>query len=179
MKNVVYVVVTALLWVLLFQLNMFVFSHFKHNLYTTWVFLPAGLRLVSVLLVDGSAILGLFIGALISYELIGLSLSASLVLSLISAINPYIAIKLSKHLLKVADMLSNLRSENLIFLSLISSLFNGITQNLYLISIGSDPHPTMGIIVMFIGDFLGCLIMLLLLAWTSKSIRKYISSSNE
>jgi len=76
-------------------------------------------------------------------------------------------------------MLSNLRSENLILMSLASSLFNGIAQNLYLIAVGSDPQPAIGIMVMFIGDFLGCLILLLLLAWTTKSIRKYVYAGKE
>ena len=172
MKTIFYVALIAIAWVILFQLNMYVFSDFKHNLYNTCVFLPAGLRLVSVLLVNETAILGIFIGTFISNDLIEIPLQYSLVLSFISAINPYIAIKLSKRLLKIDDLLSNLTPSNLIMMSLISSIFNGVAQNLYLLSTNLSNKPVSDVFCMIIGDFLGCLILLYVLSISLKLVSR-------
>ena len=172
MKTIFYVALIAIAWVILFQLNMYVFSNLKHNLYTTWVFLPAGLRLVSVLLVDETAMLGIFIGTFIANDLIGIPMQHSLVLSLISAINPYIAIKLSKRLLKIDDMLSNLTPSNLIMMSLISSIFNGVAQNLYIESVDLSHKAVSDVLSMFVGDFLGCLILLYVLSISLRLVRR-------
>ena len=172
MKTIFYVAAIAIAWVLLFQMNMYLFSNFKYNLYTTWVFLPAGLRLVSMLLLDRYAILGLFIGTLIANNLIGIPLNHSIVLSFISAINPYLAVKFSKSLMKVDDMLSKLTASNLIVMSLISSLFNGIAQNFYIHGAGLSNKPLSDVLGMFMGDFLGCLIMLYGLSIILKVFKK-------
>ena len=172
MKTIFYVALIAIAWVILFQLNMYVFSDFKHNLYNTCVFLPAGLRLVSVLLVNETAILGIFIGTFISNDLIEIPLQYSLVLSFISAINPYIAIKLSKRLLKIDDLLSNLTPSNLIMMSLISSIFNGLSQNLYIESVDLSHKAVSDVLSMFVGDFLGCLILLYVLSISLKLVSR-------
>jgi hypothetical protein len=174
MKSIVCVVGVALAWVLLFQLNMSLFSNLKQTHFITWIFIPAGLRLVTILLFGEIAIIGLFIGALLSGLILQIGLSTAIVLSLISAINPYISVNLTKAFLNIDDLLSNLSAVKLITLSFASALFSGICHNIYFYYMKMSTQPLIDTVGMFTGDFIGCLLLLYIFAFTIKLIRKSV-----
>ena len=174
MKSVACVVGVALAWVLLFQLNMSLFSHLKQTHFITWIFIPAGLRLVTILLFGEIAIIGLFIGALLSGLILQIGLSTAIILSLISAINPYISVNLTKAFLNIDDLLSNLSAVKLIALSFASALFSGVCHNIYFYSMNMSKQPLIDTVGMFTGDFIGCLLLLYIFALTIKLIRKSV-----
>ena len=176
MKSISCVVGIAVVWVLLFQVNMSLFSYLKQTHYITWIFLPAGLRMVTILLFGEIAILGLFIGSLLSGFILGIALPTAIVLSLISAINPFISVNLTKHFLKIDDLLSNLSAVQLITLSLTSALFSGVCHNIYFYFMHMSKQPLVDTVGMFTGDFIGCLLLLYILSLTIKVIRKSVAS---
>lgn len=176
MKSIICVVGIAVAWVLLFQVNMSLFSHLKQTHYITWIFLPAGLRMVTILLFGEIAILGLFAGALLSGFILQIGLSTAIVLSLISAINPYISVSISKRFLKIDDLLSNLSAPQLITLSLTSALFSGICHNIYFYYMHMSKQPLVDTVGMFTGDFIGCLLLLYIFSITIKFIRRSVAS---
>jgi len=133
MKIIMCVVGIALSWVLLFKANGLIFSYFEQSHFISWLFLPAGVRLIATLLFGKVAILGLFAGALISGLPLNLNFISLATLSLISAINPYISINVTKYFLGIDDMLNDLSLKYLLMLSLASALFNGLCHNLYFI----------------------------------------------
>ena len=133
--------------------------------------MPAGERLLSVLLFDEYAVIGLFIGALITSPAIATSLTESLVISLISALNPYIAIYITKRLLKVDDLLKKLGAKELILMGLFSAIFNCLSHHLYFYWEGMKSSWA-NCATMFVGDLLGITITLVLFNMSLKFIRK-------
>ena len=124
-KNTGIVLLVTLLWVLLYQLNMAMFHKLLFSTYVTWIFLPSGIRLLSVIIFGRLGVLGLFIGALITYYLNGYTLGNPYILATISAVNPYLAVAACRYLLKIDDLFTQLSAGKLLFFSLMSvSIFS-------------------------------------------------------
>lgn len=167
----------AIAWLVFFKLNFLFFSYFEKSHYINWVFIPAGVRLISVLLFDEYAIVGLFIGALITSVGMIESPTEAVVLSLISAINPYLAVVLTKRILKVHTMLNGLSGKQLVVMSFFAAIFNCLTHNLYFYLNNPEQYQWFSCISMFTGDFAGILIVLYLFALTLKMIRKSVAAN--
>jgi hypothetical protein len=132
--------------------------------------------MVAILLFGEIAIIGLFVGALISGAILKIGIVSTIVLSLISAINPYISVNLTKQLLKVDALLSNLSASQLLILSFTSALFSGLCHNIYFYFMHMSSQPFKDTFAMFTGDFVGCLILLYLFGLSIKLIRKSVAN---
>lgn len=178
MKTVFIVAGIAVTWVGFYQLNTFVFSSLEINPFVSWIFLPAGIKLLSILLFDSIAIAGLFIGAMITSDILLYPISHLVVISAISAINPYIAVNISKRFLNVDSLLFNLKVSQLLIICFTAALFNSVAHIIYLHSVKMVSTPIQSAVSMLIGDFLGCVLVLLLCALAIKLIRKNVSTDN-
>lgn len=171
------VIIVAILWVVLFELNTLLFSS-SISPYISFIFLPAGVRLIAVLLLKELGVIGLFLGALVT-SFVNFSTARTVdivLLSLISALNPYIAITFSKYCLKVDDVLSNLKVHQLFIISFIYALLNSLTHNLYFHFTIAKHDDLVFFIGMMTGDLLGCLIILYLLSLTLRIKKRRIDS---
>jgi hypothetical protein len=99
------------------------------------------------------------------------------VLSLISAINPYLAIALTKRILKLHTMLNGLSGKQLVVMSFFAATFNCLTHNLYFYLSNPEPYEWFSCVSMFTGDFAGILIVLYLFALLLKTIRKSVAGN--
>ena len=178
MLTVFIVASIATAWVVFYQLNIFFFSSLELNPFASWIFLPAGIKLLSILLFDYIAIAGLFIGAMITSDILLYPISHLVFVSAISAINPYFAVKFSKYCLKLDNLFYNLQGSQLLIICFVAAVFNSVTQMIYLKSIKIVDTPLQGAISMMIGDFLGCVLVLLLFVLAIKLFRKYLSADN-
>ena len=164
----------ATAWVLLFRLNTVAFSHLETSKFINWVFIPAGVRLISVLLFGIYGVIGLFSGALITGSQAGLELDTMIAVSLISAINPYLAVNFAKYCLKIDSLMQGLNAKQLLTISFFAALFNGLSHNLYF-HLYIRESSILNSINMFIGDFVGSLIVLytfaLLIKWLRRSVK--------
>lgn len=164
----------ATAWVLLFRLNTAAFSHFETSKFINWVFIPAGVRLISVLLFGIYGVVGLFFGALMTSGQAGLNLDTAIAISLISAINPYLAVNLAKYCLKIDSLMQGLNAKQLLTISFFAALFNGLSHNLYF-HLYIRESSILDCFNMFIGDFVGSLIVLytfaLLIKWLRRSVK--------
>ena len=161
----------ALAWVCLFKLNTLIFSYFEKTQFVSWVFLPAGVRLLSVLIFEEYAVMGLFIGSLITSASMGNSIGQSLVISLISALNPYFAVYTSKRLLGIDKLLSQLNAKALIVIALFSASFNCLSHYLYFV-FGPLNFTWENCSTMFFGDLLGIFLILLFFNLSLQLIKK-------
>lgn len=137
------------------------------------MFLPAGLRLVAVLLFGLYGVIGLFFGAMVTGLPLGLDTQTTITISLISAVNPYLAINTTKYCLKIDRLMTGLNAKHLLSISFFAALFNGLSHNLYF---HTHIHETTleNCITMFAGDFLGSLILLYAFALGIKLLRKTV-----
>lgn len=169
----------AVLWISTFQLNSVLFADWMRSSFVSFLFLPAGVRLLSILLFEEAALLGLFVGNLYTCHLYhaDMSLASSIGMSLISATNPYLALKLSRSLLKTDRLFSELTLTKLIYICVFYASLNSISHNLYFLQLGLINELQHNLLAMFIGDFVGCLLTLFVFSWTIKLIRYYRSVS--
>lgn len=78
----------AAAWIVTFRINSLLFTEWGHSTYVNYIFLPAGVRLLSILLLEEIAVLGLLIGAIYTCIIYhpDISIMTCVGISLISAI---------------------------------------------------------------------------------------------
>lgn len=130
------------------------------NDFIYWIFLPSGLRLISVLLLEFDAVIGLFIGRLITSDDLP-DITSVICISLISAIAPYIAYLFAKYKLDLKKSLTNMTGKQLLLLTLIFAFINSTLHNIYFYITKLEYDFWEDIAVMFIGDFTGSLLVIL------------------
>jgi hypothetical protein len=173
-KATVCILGVALLWTMLFRLNTLLFSYFEKNQFVNLFFMPAGVRLIAVLLFAELGVAGLLLGALITSSSINITIMMAT--CLISAINPYLAIHLTKRFFQVDFLLNNLNAKVLILMGVFSAGFNALTHHLYFYY-AELTTSWLNCLTMFVGDLLGIAIMMLLFSLILKLIRKSTSLS--
>lgn len=152
----------ATLWVLLFELNGWLFSSFATSPWASWVFLPAALRLVAVLILGWRGACGLWLGALMTNALMNTPWPEALILSSLSALGPVLAVKLAHDVLRWSTDLAGLRFSHLLLLAAIGAACNGLLHQLYLMASTPDIDTGTQLLTMVGGDLLGTLAVMVL-----------------
>ena len=151
----------AIVWIALFQLNNFLFASIGVSQYISWIFLPAAIRMLSVMLFDWVGAIGLFIGAVVTSDpLLNNNLTNAILLAGLSALGPVVAVTLCTRWLRIPVNLEGLSPRQLSLFALIGAICNVIPHNLYFYFSDRMQNPLDGILPMFIGDLLGTIIIL-------------------
>ena len=150
---------TALAYYLLFLLNNAIFSGLGYSEAVNWIFLPSGLRLIAVLLLGFDAVIGLFIGRIITSEDLP-DIPSAICISLISSIAPYVAYLIAKHKLDLKKSLTNMTGKQLFMMTLIFAFINSVLHNAYFYITKLEYDFWRDIFAMFIGDFTGSLLVI-------------------
>ena len=148
-------------WVVLWKVNFYLSPRLLSNDFIYWVFLPSGLRLISVLLLDFDAVIGLFIGRLITSEDLR-DLPSAICISLISAIAPYIAYLFAKYKLNLKKSLIDMTCRQLLITTLIFAAINSTMHNIYFYTTKLQYDFWEDIFAMFIGDITGSLLIIIM-----------------
>ena len=160
-------------WYLLYQLNGAIFHYSDTNDYVAWVFLPAILRLVCVLLFGMTGVVGLFIGCLFT----SLSLTDDLLdltlISLASSLSPLLAVIVCKQVMKIPTDLSNLSAKHLLVMTFIAAAFSSGIHSLYFWYANTPAYFAQ----MFTGDLIGSMLALYTLRYWLN--RLMLAKSNE
>lgn len=151
----------ALTWVALFELNAYWFEFLAVSPYISWVFLPAALRVLAVLLFKTRGVLGLFLGALITNaSLWGSEWWNALALSAVSALSPALALWLGVRWLDLMPTLDGLKGWQLLALSALAAVSNSVLHGLLFYAIEHEMPWHNVIVSMTVGDFAGTLMVL-------------------
>ena len=154
-------IAVALLWVLLFRLNQWAFSFFEVTVFITWIFLPAAIRMLAVMVCDWAGALGLFAGALFTNQTDSTGdLSDGLVLAFLSATGPLVAFWLCTRWLSLPATLTGLTARQLLVFAAVGALLNAVPHNIYFYISGRMTNPIEGLLPMVLGDFLGIIVVL-------------------
>lgn len=155
-----YIFAVAALYFLGFYANDALFSDLAHHRGAHWIFLPAGLRLLSILLLGTSGAIGIFLGSL----LVAISMYQStplgiIVESLISAGAPlltyYLALRYG-----LSVNLKNLNAKSLFLLATFFAAACALMHSIWYATQGVAESFTASFIAMFVGNLLGTLIVL-------------------
>ncbi len=153
--------VVALLWVLLFGLNQWVFAATSISTVINWIFLPAALRMLAIMTCDWVGAVGLFAGALLTNQTDPAGgFTDGLVLAFLSATGPLVAFWFCTRLLNLSTNLTGLTARQLLVFAGIGALLNAVPHNIYFYFSGRMSSPVEGLAPMFLGDLIGTLITL-------------------
>lgn len=150
----------ALAWCLLFELNDLLFAQLALSDHVSWIFLPAALRLVAVLLFGLVGAAGLFVGALITQ--LGtdpLDLIDAVAIASISALAPWVAVRTALRGLGIPRDLRGMQWRQLALIAAACAAGCALAHQLYLTPAANlvSGLPELG--PMFIGDLAGMVIL--------------------
>ena len=149
-------------WIVLYVLNDWLFDHIAISQYASWIFLPAALRMLAVLLCGWTGVLGLFIGSLVTayYTHDFNDPGMVIVLAGLSALAPMVAYIACARLFGLRADLRGLSASHLITLSVTVALVGSVLHNLHFMMIGATHAFSHTFMTMFVGDLIGTFIML-------------------
>ena len=156
-------VVSAFLFVEFFRLNDYLFSALEHTFTVSWVFLPAGFRVVLVLLLGAPGAFGIALGSYwLNLERFEQSSALfSLTLCLVSGFSPWLVKCFMEQRGLLDRELKNMGSASLLQFVLMYAAVNAlIHQALFWASRMGDSKPWIDVWPMFVGDLVGALLIL-------------------
>lgn len=160
---VVAAAMTASAWIVLYQLNAWWFAALDWADGVSWIFLPAAVRLLAVLLFGTAGALGLFLGGLFTMTVIEeADASKALGVAAVSALAPLMAVGLMLRRLRLPSSLCGLGTRQLALLAVASAAASVTLHNLYYWVTAHRADPLSGLLPMFVGDIAGTVIVLYL-----------------
>jgi hypothetical protein len=157
------ILISALLFVAFFHVNDWVFSSIEYRHGVNWVFLPAGFRVILVLIMGIPACMGIMLGTWFidrtAFET-GQSI-ITLFNGIASGFTPWVVMKVLENREKFGTQLQQLTSTQLLNYTLIYAASNAFVHQLgWWLLDRASVNPLIDIWPMFIGDTVGALIML-------------------
>lgn len=176
--NISMVVASALIFLVAFVANEWVFVNTEFVRGINWIYLPAGMRLLCTLLFGGPGAIGVLIASWLTcfFYFFPDDPMRSFVGGIMSAAAPYLVYRIAQHAYGLNASLSNLTATRLLMLAVVYSITSPLMHHVWLILHGDASIS--GFLVMIIGDLLGTLIivyamkgLLVLLGRRSESLR--------
>ncbi len=168
-------VTSGILFSLSFRLNQFFDALFVYSAGISLLFLPAGVKLLAVLVGRLPAIIGLLVVSI--YLGAGIwpdkPMSSVVYFAFVSLMTYPIAAFGLMHLLHIRQDLSNLRYHHIVWLSVAASVLNGVVHNwLYLTQgVTASDELWQKSAAMALGDFMGCFVVVALFHATMSLLR--------
>ena len=159
-------VASGILFSLSFRLNQFFDEQFVYSAGISLLFLPAGVKLLAVLVGRLPAILGLLmVGIYLGFGIWpDKPLSSVVYFAVVSLMTYPIAAFGLMRLLHIRHDLSNLRYHHIVLLSLAASVLNGVAHNWLYLTQGVTASEELWLksAAMAFGDFMGCFVVVAL-----------------
>lgn len=153
----------AVAWVALFRLNAWLFQGLEVSIRANWIFLPAALRPLSILLFGRRGVLGLVLGACVTaYGTAGGDHLHEFVLAVLSGVLPWMAVEVWEVMLSLPESLSGLRFTHIVALCVMCAAANAAGLQAYLWLSGRLHADLVQVVTVFVGDIAGAAIVLFL-----------------
>lgn len=155
------VAAVALAYVLFYRLNNWLFDQAKVTDFVSWIFLPAAIRMVAVLLLGWAGVAGLFLGSLLTIVPVLFNDPAhALTLATLSSVMPILAVFAVQKMTGISTDLSGLKARHLFAFGLAGGLVNSVAHITYFVLHEESLSPLQAFPAMFVGDSIGTLVML-------------------
>jgi len=171
------IICIACAWIGLFVLNESIFRFTQISPAINLIFIPAGLRLISVIVFSWLGVIGLFLGGvLIGIHFIELSPLQAIILAGLSALSPFFAYSGIARVLKLNPALDGMAARDLLIIAISAALLGGALHSLFFLLDGSASTFINPFIQIFIGDLLGMLLVLYCAKFSIWAYRQIYSS---
>lgn len=167
------IILTVVLYLSVLGINEWLFLNTEFIRGVNWIYLPAGVRLVSTLLFGGVGALGIFIASLIAtyfYYFPGQWVKA-LAGASSSALAPYLVYLVLGRRFNFQNSLAELTPSVLVLCSVGYAAANVILHHTWLLSLYSVENPLQSALAMFSGDMIGTFLVLYCLKALLASVR--------
>lgn len=162
---------TALAWMVVFDLNTWLFSQAALTDRASWIFLPAALRIIFILLFQGRGAVGLIFGAYLTLPHTNPNdFSYEILLAVSSGLAPLAAVVFCQRFFTVHSELEGLNGWHIIVLSIASATANAIILNTLFAMIGRQVASLEAIAAVFAGDVLGAAIVIATISFSLSGI---------
>lgn len=163
---------SALAYIAFFLLNGWLFTTFSVTENISWIFLPAAIRMVAVLLAGWAGVFGLFIGSLVMIApMLATDPAHALVLATLSSVPSFYAAQAVRRYLRIPGNLAGMTGRGLMCFGLAGGFVNSAAHTLYFMLRAEGLQPLGGFVPMFVGDTVGTFVMLYLGALLLRRIR--------
>lgn len=167
------ILATSVLYFGAFNFNQLVFSKLEFAPGVNWIFLPAGLRLLSTLLLAEEGAIGILLASLLITHSIypAIDVITGVGAACISAGAPYVTYRLAL-LYGMPSNLHQLTAARLSALIVIYSAISAFLHQIWFVERGISPNLLSGFGAMFTGDLAGTLIVVYTMKITLAVFRK-------
>ena len=161
LKNSSIVLSIALAWLGVFNLNMWLFTSLHHSERADWIFMPAALRVLAVLIFGEIGAFGLAVGAYLTLSHAPVSHPAyEIALAATSGAAPLLGLQVCRRIVPLGRDLSGLDPQGIIILSIATAVANSLLLNACLALSGKFDRDMIQLITIFVGDVVGAAIVL-------------------
>ena len=165
--------IIAALWVLLYQINHWALESFEITRFVSWIFLPAAIRMLAIIVCEWIGAVGLFVGALVTNQMThSISIIDGLTLASLSSVGPLLAFWCCTRLLSLPVDLLGLSAKQLLAFSVVGALFNAVPLNIYFYCTDRTNGPFESLVPTFLGDLSGTLVVLFVASLAMRLIFK-------
>jgi hypothetical protein len=175
-RNIAVAVAAFLLFVGSFKVNQLLDGYFLYGAGVSLLFIPAGVKLLCILLGGLPALIGLYFAGVYVAAILWSNMPtvSRMMLALIAVCFYGVAVYWVTHLLKIKSDLSNLKYWHIIVLSATTSLAHGWGLATAYISqdIATFQNVVPETLAIALGDFLGCFVVVMLFNFTIGLIKK-------
>lgn len=159
--NPLIIIGIASAWIGLFVLNEYLFKFTQISPAINLIFIPAGLRLIAVIVFSWVGVLGLLMGGvLIGILFIELAPLQAFILAGLSALSPFIAYSGVITALKLEPSLNGMSARDLLIISISAALLGGALHSIFFLLNDSANTFFDPFIQISTGDLLGMLLVL-------------------
>lgn len=156
----------ALTWYGLASANDVIFQKLSPSQNATWIYLPAALRIIYPLVFRSAGVVGIIVGSVfVVQSRVNDGIIDTTFLAIISGLAPLIGIGLFNALFNAKPDLAEFKPLHLFALAWACALMNAVCMNLYFAISGGLMQPLDLAVTIFIGDLVGTLIVLYVLAF--------------
>jgi hypothetical protein len=163
----------ALAYALLFELNGALFAAALVTDNVSWIFLPAAIRMLAVMLFEWAGVLGLLLGGLV-VSLIHMNPGPieAVIQSALSAVAPMVAYIACRRWLGLPRELGGLNAGHLFVFSVAGGISNTVLHQGYFFVVERPGSQLLDAIPMFVGDVVGTLVMLYMAGLVVRMVRR-------
>lgn len=156
------VVGTALFFIGSLWANQEIFAHSEFVRGVNWVYLPAGVRLLSTLLLGADGALGLLLASwtVDFFYFFPNDPVRAFVGGIIATVAPYAVYRLAREIYGLNASLSNLTAARLMLLTVAYALAGPLLHHIWFYLQGDSQHIVSRFIAMFVGDLSGTVIVI-------------------
>jgi hypothetical protein len=159
------VIGVAIAWCVFFELNDWLFSQLAYIERAHWIFLPAALRVIAVLLLGSKGAVGLMVGAYFTLPYASPDdLTFEIALAVSSGLAPLAAVAICQRFFTISSDLAGLRGSHIVALSVASAFANSVLLNILMFVAGKHHDDGLLAATIFIGDMLGAALFLFTIA---------------